>query len=526
MNVIHQTHTGIPSLGTMKAAISIVVLGGASILALVLVVSSLQWQYVHDLPTLLYVGWMIDHGAVIYRDIFDVNMPGTYFLMWAIGRVTDWSDIGIRLVDISAICMLSTLTFLWMRPFGRYAQWCAVVLFPIHYLGTGHFSFIMEREVLILMPLVATMVLASGAGGMNERVRGLAIGLLVGLGALIKPQFTLLFLPAVGQYLWDLRTDGRALRRQLAFVAAGALGPIAITVAYMAINGSFGAFWEMTTGLLPLYNQMTGAHKILAEGVRTRYILENSLSGINIALFTTALLGIAFDGSESAVKARVLLFTILIAAGSPALAGKFWDYHYLPFVFFAFCGTALCFSPACQGVPRLASAAALLAAVYIVVGLCVPVAFAMPDLEPIRSGQSRLRVSTAVASYLKEHSKPGDKAQPLDWTDGVLHGMLKARIPLATRFMADFQFYYNVNSDYVKRLRGEFMGELRQSKPRWIIATATAYKGWPGGASDGERFPELERFVQSNYAVVTGGENFLIFELDATKAGDSPIRAH
>lgn len=500
------------------SVVAITTIALAGVLALVLAINSVQWRYAHDLPTLLYVGWMIDHGAVMYRDIFDVNMPGTYMLMWAVGRITDWSDIGVRIVDLVSTGLLATLTFLWLRPFGKHARWCAAVLFPVHYLGGGIFPFVMQREVLILMPLAATLVLTSGAGRFTPAIRGLFIGLLAGLGALIKPQFTVMFLPAIGQYLWDLRKNGPSFRRQIFLIVAGVVAPLTVTVGYLVATGSIEAFWDMSTGLLPLYNQLNGLHKVIPDGERIPYVIEKTISNLSVVMFPAALLGTILARRIAPGIARVLLLTLLIAAALPILAGKFWDYHYLPFVFFSFCGTALCFAAIDARVPRAASVAALLSAVYVVVALCVPIVRTFPNLEHIRNSQRPLALSGSVASYLKQHALPGDKAQPLDWTNGVVHGMLAARVPLATRFMYDFQLYYFANSDYVQRLRREFMAELRQSKPRWIIASPWQYKAWPGGAANAEHFPELEEFVLHQYTLAAAGKNYFIFEWDPAKA--------
>ncbi len=53
----------------------------ASLLAAM--VGTAHWPVVGDAPLLHYVVFLIDHGKVPYRDIVEIDMPGTYALQWA-----------------------------------------------------------------------------------------------------------------------------------------------------------------------------------------------------------------------------------------------------------------------------------------------------------------------------------------------------------------------------------------------------------------------------------------------------------
>ncbi len=63
-----------------RTAIALVAFAGVVVLIFTAVVS-LSWRYVHDSPLMIYAGFLISHGTVPYRDLFDMNMPGTYFVM-------------------------------------------------------------------------------------------------------------------------------------------------------------------------------------------------------------------------------------------------------------------------------------------------------------------------------------------------------------------------------------------------------------------------------------------------------------
>src|SRR5687768_13818935 len=94
-----------PSLRNRSISVSriavLALLGLSAVVVAGLAVVSLRWRYVHDSPLMMYAGFLIDRGAVPYRDFFDMNMPGTYFVMWTMGRVFGWTDLAFRLFDLT-----------------------------------------------------------------------------------------------------------------------------------------------------------------------------------------------------------------------------------------------------------------------------------------------------------------------------------------------------------------------------------------------------------------------------------------
>ena len=53
----------------------------AAVVFLVAASASLHWRYVHDSPSMIYAGFPVASGSVSYRDLFDMNIPGTYLVM-------------------------------------------------------------------------------------------------------------------------------------------------------------------------------------------------------------------------------------------------------------------------------------------------------------------------------------------------------------------------------------------------------------------------------------------------------------
>ncbi|MFM8370679.1 MAG: hypothetical protein ACKOBD_18180, partial [Chloroflexota bacterium] len=119
-----------------------------------------------------------------------------------------------------------------------------------------------------------------------------------------------------------------------------------------------------------------------------------------------------------------------------------------------------------------------------------------------------------ISTFLEKNLEPGDEVQPLDWTGGSLLAMLENRAPIATSYVFDFYFYHHVSDPYIQALRADFMTQLQESKPRFIIEVTSIDKPWVSGKDTSRNFPELRAFLNENYSVTMEKEDYIIYELD------------
>ena len=500
-----------------------VLLGISALILLAVAVESLRWRYLHDAPLMIYAGFLIDQGAVPYRDFFDMNMPGTYFVMWTMGRLFGWTDLASRIFDLSLLAILSLATFGWMRPFGRWSAAFAAIAFPLQYLAMGD-QVSLQREFIALVPLALALALACrGAGRLRPVVRGFLVGAFCAAALLIKPQLILLALPVIVFLIQDARGEA-SLPRMAAAVLAGLSLPCGATLLYLIVTGSLAPFLDIVMNYWPLYGSMTGDHQPIRGMDRTVYILRSWISDLQTPLLPAALLGTVVRSVDPAMRRRAGLVGALLVAAAlyPALSGQFWEYHWIPFRYVALCAASLIVCPA-------ATSAVLPAAFErkVLVSLLVPVVpvIVLLNLSLHEAGRLYRRVTQQevqappkggvpdeVCRFLRSHLQAGDTVQPLDWTGGAVHGMLLARTPLATRFIYDFHFYHHVESSpYIHRLRQEFMQELTGKKPRFILQVLED-KPWPEGADTTRSFPELEAYLARWYVVAQEGRTYRILE--------------
>ena len=116
----------------------------------------------------------------------------------------------------------------------------------------------------------------------------------------------------------------------------------------------------------------------------------------------------------------------------------------------------------------------------------------------------------AIDAFLRSHLKPGDTVQPLDWTGGALHAMLKARAVVATPYIYDYHFYHHVNDPYIQKIRARFIARLKEKRPKFIIHVLDEPRPW--GKDTSTDFPELQRFLEKNYSRVSAGHGYEILQ--------------
>src|SRR5436309_16072737 len=91
------------------SAVSAVVAAGVVFVAL-LAWRPPGWPLIHDIALMHYVAWRIGHGAIPYRDLFDMNQPGTYLIHLAVlralgGGPLPWPTLDLRRLAATAVAL-------------------------------------------------------------------------------------------------------------------------------------------------------------------------------------------------------------------------------------------------------------------------------------------------------------------------------------------------------------------------------------------------------------------------------------
>ncbi len=497
-------------------------------IACVLAVASLRWRMQHDSPIMLYIAFLMDrYGAVPYRDIFDINMPGTYLIYSLLGRSLGYSDLAFRTGDLIYLCGITVVTWAAMKTFSRGTALAAAALFACYYFSEGP-STSMQREYLLLLPISLLLMLAVSRPAMNERLRWFLLGLLSGLCFLIKPH-ALVALPVVVVYRACHLRAAAAAPRRLAVPAllllVGLALPVGGAAVWLSKAGALHPFLDIATQYWPLYGGLSGNHELLKGAEHTQYLAGSlaTLSGSNHVLLAAGALGFVFalrvTTGKAADRRRVLLLGALagVFAIYPVFAGMFWPYHWLVCTYFALCLASLVFLPV-EGRKILSERASSMQygaiALLVVFGVSSLPRPLVEAAHPERVAAPKGGRVDAMAGFLARNLRPTDTVQPLDWTGGAVHAMLIARARLATSFIYDFPFYHHVSMPYIAGLRTRFLHELQLSNPRFIVEVTASDKPWPRGADTSADFPPLRLYLQDHYRIAEKDEGmgYVIYE--------------
>jgi hypothetical protein len=484
---------------------------------------SLAWRIQHDAPLMLYFAFLIEElGWLPYRDFFEHQPIGAHALHVAIAKLVGYGDLPLRVFDLLYLAATLGLTAAWMAPLGRQVAWAGAVLFGLAYLGHGP-RVSLQRDYLMLLPIAAALWLSVRPAALRESRRAAAAGLLLGVAATLKPQVGAL-LPAFAlYYLWRWREAGAQRRfgdlaRTGLAAAAGLAAPTAVAAIWLWASGSLDPFLDVALHYWPLFASLDGFHRISEGSARLSYLLAQygRLGGHTLWLAPATLgtwLALFASDLDRAARAQVGLMVALCLCASlfTAASGRFWDYHWLLFLYFALQLAALCCVRQCQPADRWQRVFPLLVLWVVILALLRPPPIALRQLAGQPPPPPNAGRVDEIADFLQRELRPGDRVQPIDWTGGAIHALLIARAAPATPWITDFQFYHHVSDPWIQQIRARFVADLERARPRFVIRVGHE-RDLPRGPDASWRIEGLERILAHDYRVARAGDGYTILE--------------
>ncbi|MBM4328747.1 MAG: hypothetical protein FJ118_16465 [Deltaproteobacteria bacterium] len=461
-------------------------------------------------------------GYIPYLDFFDVNTPGTHLLHYLAGKVFGYTDLSFRIADLTYLLATLILIVLFMKSFGREIAWFAAIAFGLVYFrGTG---MLFQRDYVLILPIALAVVSTFGQVPISRYLRIFLVGALLGIAATIKPQ-SIIGLPAFVVYEWvEIRQEGTERWHPigaglgLVFLAfAGVFAPVAVTTMTLWYLGALPSFLDTALNYWPLYGALTGEAEILSSTNRIAYfarryttfggfflLLVPAVMGLYLALFVS-------DLSSIQKRRAVLLAGLTVVYSLYALiGGKFWTYHWAPFVFFCVMPCSLCLAPA-KGAHRFQA----IFPVGVVLICLAPYVVSPTVLISGFTGRSLPHATSArvseISAFLKQNSRPQDEVQAFDWTGGALHAMLRCGARPGTSFLYDTQFYHHVSSRYIQGLRRRLISELETRKPRFLIQVGEASSRLKGPNAEAQ-IDGLHELIGKHYRLAQRGGGYLLYE--------------
>src|SRR5438552_2892589 len=394
-----------------------------------------------------YAAWRIADGAVPYRDLFDMNQPGTYLVHLAVLRTLGGSDLAWRVFDLAWLVATACVIAALAAPWGALAAGSGALVFATYHLAGGAWQAGQRDFLLCLFLLLGAL----GVARWLERGRLASLvwsGAALGAGITVKPHVALF---------------------------AGALAAV----------GGLAAWYQIVSGyLVPLYSRL---------GRASSWSVYRWHAWIPLGL--GVLVSLASVTRRRGVSARHVVAALGLAYGLAhyVVQGKGWEYHLYPLAAFAAVLVAAELPSALAARRRLvagALAASLVAALVLLGAKGL-------EAAPATWWWDRERTVRALEADLRARLAPGDTVQVLDTTEGGLHALFRLGVREPTRFLYDFHFFHDENTPVVRALRAELIRDLDARPPRVVVVFE---RGWPaGGYERVERFPALAARLRERY---------------------------
>jgi hypothetical protein len=468
---------------------------------------SLGWPLIHDAPLMHYIAWLISQGAVPYRDIFDMNLPGVYLIHLVVLKLAGPGDLAWRLFDLAWLVITCGLLFVYCRPAGDgWTAATAALVFALYHLSGGAWH-AGQRDFLLCPFLLigALEVVRSLEHGGAFRPLA-AAGLALGTGMMLKPQAGVYWIACALVASWGAARQGHAAApRASAVVATGLVAP-ALVLGWLALRGGFAPFLAILAGyVVPLYSHVGRAPIWEALGW---YPYARHLCALWAILLVLALPGTLPEGGG----ARKALALLGVGYGwfHFQLQGKGWEYHLYPLALFL---AALI--PFAVSSPFLAGSGRSLvvwrrrAALVVLAALVVTLGAKGADAMHIDWIPLKARRVAAITRDLRILVPPGGTVQVMDTTEGGIHALFNLGLREPTRFIYDFHFFHDETDPRIRALRAEFVAGLEAKRPAAIVVLRDSFNR--PGYDRLRDMPELMALLDRAYTLAVTGDDYRIY---------------
>ena len=306
-----------------------VVLGVA---ALCIVIATHRWPLIWDAQVFHYGNFLIAHGFSPYREIIDMNMPGTYLIDGWVIKVFGAGDLAWRIFDFTLLGVLCLAMMAVALPYDWLAGLFAGVMFALIHASEGPQNAGQREEVITVLIVVAYAFLFEAR---RRRYPWMMIffGLSLGMASSIKPTQVPLGACLLGLAWWDLKRRGDTFAAYLWWSLLGASVAAATVATFLLRYDAASAWMDNSKRLIPYYAGM--------ERINFHLLLRFSLPIAAYVLLPFAVAVVSWGRFRSNWEYWAISVGAAFGAFSYLVQGKAYAYHRYTFVAFILLWIAL-----------------------------------------------------------------------------------------------------------------------------------------------------------------------------------------
>ena len=445
---------------------------------------TVHWPWMHDDQVFHYGVFLLRHGKVAYKDIYDMNMPGCYLMeRWAID-IFGGGDLGWRFYEYTLLGAMTLAACVIALPYDWLAGLAAGVLFAIFH-GIDGGAMATEREEVITVLLMSGYAFQFLAIRKRRAILMLPFGLSVGMAILIKPT-ALLFLIVLFFFAYFASKErGQSPSAYFLFGVAGLGMMLAILISFL-LPESLGPFLFIQRMAIPYYSSL--------EPATWKYLLENSLPVPFLFFVPAAFLLALANRSRVDCEVWAIRAGVVLGALSYLIQRKGYTYHRYPFMAFMLLWFAIESAIAIKAKGWRRSSGVLALAVMILAVL-------PPRVNRLRHERHN---ANPLADQLESDllrlggSSLQNRVQCLDMVTGCYRALYRLGLVQSTGFMGDLVLFAPRDGNVVPYYRKIFWDDIHNNPPQVIVLSSERF-GVKYSFDKLNAWPEFRDYLNSAY---------------------------
>jgi hypothetical protein len=464
----------------------------AILCSIVFAITSRHWLLLGDASLMHYVTFLIGRGWIPYREIIDVNLPGTYAIQWIAIHLLGGGSLAWRLFDIFLGIAATFEMMLIAWPCDPLAGVLAgAIFFLIH--GRDGMNELGQRDLVMTVLLLGSAACFCYA---LRKQRSLFIplaSLIAGIAVTIKPTAAIFWAAMLVYVLFSQKKLDRS-RLQISFCGLAAFLAAPILAACTLIHlHALNSFLQAVVGLMRFHNQLLR--------LPATYFLLHPLpsSLLSILAIWLAVLALRYRQRLDLLTSTETLIAIGVLCGLASfyLQRKALPYHRYPADGFFILLVCIGFSRALQThLPvrslKITGAAGLLVLSLIVGPQSLSRTFKLHATPNDFSGLLQTDLTALGGSSLNK------KVQCIDFTSGCITTLYRMQLEQSTGLLYDCYLFQPTNNVVVQQYRQQFWSALAAHSPD-VIVLSNQDCGRPASFHKIDRWPQLASLLSTQY---------------------------
>jgi hypothetical protein len=432
-----------------------------------------------------YEHLLMENGFAPYRDIPDINMPGSHVIeTWQV-FLFGGSDLGARIYDFTLLCLLTLAMIVIALPYDWLAGFSAGVLFTLQHAYNGGSWNAGERdEVMAVLIMIGYAFLFES---LRKRKPFLlfAFGGALGMASTLKPTVAPLGIVLLAIAVWQIRKKEEATLPYIAWSVGGALIAGVVVFEFLWQHHAFGEFLYCLRTYVPLYAGMDRP----PLGPLLRRLLPFGAWVILPFAAAAALVTRRWQAWESGA----LLVGATFGALSYFAQGKGFSHHTYPLAACVLLWSTIELASAARSQRRVATlaVAGIVAGLFVVLPIyCYRLIHVKPNNDFGVSLESDL---SQMGGERLNHS-----IQCLDVVYGCYGALYHLGLVQSTPIVGDILLFEPQESPTIDQFRESFFSMIL-SKPPAVFVVSNEWFDRPSTFDKIDNWPRFAAYLKTNY---------------------------